>query len=210
MFVSWEKNLAYDRDFESRGMRVANFIRIIINQINEKIGGSDYVFMVEDDTRAPVKAFEKLWRTMEYEKNLAYISGIECGRGFTKHTGICRLIKDESGEIIGREIPKMKESGIVEIGGGGWYCWIGRSDMLNEYIEKGKMRCFDGKMLGPDVMMIHDMREMGMDCLCDLSVQCDHYDDKRSVWLPASTGKGYDIRYYLDDGKWKMLLDEKV
>ena len=144
MFVSGEKNLAYDKDFESRGMRVANFIRIIINQINEKIGGSDFVFMVEDDTRAPVKAFSKLWPMIEQDENIAYVSGIECGRGFTKHTGICNLIKDDKGEIIGRDIPVMQEKGIREIGGGGWYCWIGRSELLKEYIEKGLMRCFDG------------------------------------------------------------------
>ena len=58
--------------------------------------------------------------------------------------------------------------------------------------------------------MVHDMREMGMGCFCDLSVQCEHYDDKRSVWLPASMGKGYDIEYFEEDGKWKMKLLEKV
>lgn len=211
MYVTGETNLAYDRNFEERGMRIANFIRTIINQCAQKIGGTPYLFMVEDDTLAPKRAYTKLLPLMKRSRNTAYASGIECGRGFTKHTGICWLKKDRKGEIVGRTIPKMKKDGIEAIGGGGWYCWIGRIDLLKTYLQKMPMRCFDGKMLGPDVMMVHDLREMGLDAWCDLSVQCFHRDARRKVWLPAMTGKGYEIEYVKNKlGLWEMRLQETL
>lgn len=211
MYVTGESNLAYDRNFEDRGMRIANFIRTIINQCAQKIGGSPYLFMVEDDTLAPKRAFTKLWPLINRSRKTAYASGVECGRGFTKHTGICWLKKDDKGEIVGRSIPKMRKDGIEAIGGGGWYCWIGRIDLLKTYLDKMPMRCFDGKMLGPDVMMVHDLREMGLDAWCDLSVQCFHRDARRKVWLPASMGKGYEITYAKNKlGVWEMKLEETV
>jgi len=64
-------------------------------------------------------------------------------------------------------------------------------------------------MLGQDVMMAYDLQQFGYSCLCDTTLQCDHYDERRKVWLPASAGKGYDIEYYKDKaGDWKMLLKE--
>ena len=210
MFVTGQKNEADSRDFEVRGMRIANFIRVIINQANERIGGTPYLFMVEDDTLVPKNAYKRLTPLINRTKQTAYASGIECGRGYTRHTGICWLKKDDKGEIIGREIPKMKKRGIEKIGGAGWYCWIGRVDYLKDFIDHNTMRCFDGKMLGPDVMMAHDLTEMGYDCFADLSVQCQHYDSRRRIWLDAMEGKGYDIDYYLEGGKWKMKLNEKV
>lgn len=209
MFVTWESSLAHSRDFEARGMRIANFIRIIINQSVLKFGGTKFLFMVEDDTLVPKDAFKKLLPLMKDEK-VVYASGVECGRGFTKHTGICWLVKDEHGEIIGRKIPSMKKlKGVVEIGGGGWYCWIGRGQSLKAWLNNSKMRCFDGKMLGPDVMMCHDLQEAGYKCLCDTRVQCSHYDERRNVWLPADVGKGYNIKFYKENGGlWKMELQE--
>jgi len=210
MFVTGEQNLSDSRDFESRGMRIANFIRIIINQAAERVGGSEFLFMVEDDTLAPKNAYKKLLPLISRGHNTVYASGIECGRGFTKHTGVCWLKKDGKGEITGRTIPSMKTIGnIIEIGGGGWYCWIGRARQLQHWTTKMPMRCFDGKMLGPDVMMIHDLHKFGYSCLCNTTVQCKHYDEKRKIWLPASDGKGYDIEYYKAEGDiWKMTLKE--
>jgi glycosyltransferase involved in cell wall biosynthesis len=208
-FVTGEANLAESRDFEERGMRIAGFIGTIINQARERIGGAKYIFMVEDDTIAPRNAYKKLKKIIARDRTIAYASGIECGRGFTKHTGICHLIEDGQGEIIGRDIPRMRNNGIVDIGGGGWYCWIGRTDALGDFLEKRKFRCYDGKMLGPDVMMIYDLGKMGYRCVTDLSVQCNHYDSRRRKWLPASTGKGYDITYHKEAGAWKMTLKDK-
>ena len=66
-------------------------------------------------------------------------------------------------------------------------------------------------MLGPDVMMVHDLREMGFDAWCDLSVQCFHRDARRNVWLPAMTGKGYDILCKKNSlNLWEMELNELV
>jgi glycosyltransferase involved in cell wall biosynthesis len=210
MFVTGEDSLSYSRDFESRGMRIANFIKIIINQAAQKMGGSEFLFMVEDDTLVPENAYGRLLPLIKRGHKTVYASGIECGRGFTKHTGICWLKKNDKGEITGRTIPSMKTlKGVVEIGGGGWYCWIGRARELQHWTTRMPMRCFDGKMLGPDVMMAHDLQQFGYSCLCDTTLQCDHYDERRKVWLPASTGKGYDIEYYKDkSGDWKMLLKE--
>lgn len=211
MFVTGENNLAYSRDFESRGLRIGNFIKIIINQAAENIGGSELLFMVEDDTRAPKNAFKKLLPAIKKSSKIVYASGIECGRGYTQHTGICWLKKDEKGEILWRTIPTMEElKGTIEIGGGGWYCWIGKSRELQYWTTKMPMRCFDGKMLGPDVMMVHDLVEFGHKCVCDTTVHCDHYDERRKVWLPAMTGRGYDIEFYkIDKDNWKMALKSK-
>jgi glycosyltransferase involved in cell wall biosynthesis len=210
-YVSGEKNLADGRSFDDRGLRIARWVATIINQAGEKLGGSPFLFMVEDDTVAPKNAFKTLWATMERNPKCAYMSGVECGRGFTRHTGVCNLIEDESGEIVGRDIPKMKNSGIEKIGGGGFYCWIGRTALLKKFLTEKKFRSVDGKMLGVDVLMVNDLGKMGFDCLCDFSVQCQHYNGKIKQWLQADTGKGYDIKYFKDrEGMWKMELTNKL
>lgn len=207
MFVTGETNAAYSRDFEERGMRIANFIKVIINQAFERIGGSEFLFMVEDDTLAPKKAFKKLLPLME-DENVAYASGIECGRGWSRHTGVCTLDFDKSGEIVQRNIPDMQNKGIMPIAGGGWYCWIGRTQQLRDFIDHRPMRCIDGKMLGPDVMMVYDLVQYGFKALCDMSVQCKHYCKDQKRWLDASEGVGYRINYYQrpEDGKWRMKM----
>lgn len=209
-FVSGEKNLADSKDFDARGLRIARWIKVIVNQCAEKMGGTPFLFMVEDDTRAPRNAFKTLMATMQTNERIAYVSGVECGRGFTRHTGVCNLIKDEQGEVVGRDIPKMQNSGIVPIGGGGFYCWIGRVNLLKKFIDRREFRSVDGKMLGVDVLMVNDLRTDGLDCFCDFSVQCDHYNGKIKKWLPASDGKGYDIRYFQEGGAWKMALTNKL
>ena len=209
MFVTGQPNETQSRDFEIRGMRIANFIRIIINQAAERIAGTPYLFMVEDDTLAPKNAYKKLTPLINKTRQTAYASGIECGRGSTRHTGVCKLILDSKGEIVGRDIPKMKRKGIEPIGGGGWYCWIGRTEYLRDFIHNNTMRCYDGKMLGPDVMMVHDLRAMGYDCFVDFSVQCQHYQPRLKIWLQAMEGKAYDIDYYQEGSLWKMHLNEK-
>jgi hypothetical protein len=70
------------------------------------------------------------------------------------------------------------------------------------------MKAIDGKMLGPDVLMVYDMSLIGMKSICDLSVQCKHYDERRKVWLDAEIGKGYDIKYHKEEQSWKMTLSD--
>ena len=209
MYVTAENSLEQSRDFEARGMRIANFIKIIINQAAERIGGSDYIFMIEDDTIAPKNAYKRLIEGFNDDDRLAYFSGIEAGRGYTKHTGVCYLREDTIGNIIARDIPLMKKLGIEQIDGGGWYCWIGKTDILKSFIDQYPMRCFDGKMLGPDVMMVHDLRKAGYDCMVDFSVQCKHYDPRDKRWIEAMEGRGYDVTFKKNNGKFELVLNEK-
>lgn len=210
IFVTGEDGLAYSKDFEARGMRIARTIKIIINEAGARYGGTPFLFMVEDDTLAPAKCYKKLMNHMMKDESMAYVSGVECGRGFTRHTGVCEdLIEDDTGEIVVRKIPKMKKNGLMEIKGGGWYCWIGRINLLKEFLREKKMRCCDGKMLGPDVMMVYDLQKMGFTCLADFSIQCYHYDSRRKVWLSAMEGKGYNITFVKDSfGRWTYNLLE--
>lgn len=209
MFVTGTQNETYSRDFEVRGLRIGNLIKIIINQAAARMGGTPYLFMVEDDTIAPPNAYKRLKKIIEGRPNMAYASGIECGRGFTKHTGVCRLTEDERGEVIARHIPKMKNHGVEPIQGGGWYCWIGRVPLLKRYADTQKMKAIDGKMLGPDVLMVYDLTKMGFEAVVDFSIQCLHRDSKRNEWLPATRGVGYEITYHQDKlNKWSMKLTE--
>lgn len=212
MFVTGETNEAYSRDFETRGMRIANFIKLIINQVAERIGGTEFFFMVEDDTIAPKNAYRDLKPLMKDPK-VAYASGIEPGRGYSRHTGVCYLKENEKGEIWERNIPSMQNSkgkirsDIIPIEGGGWYCWIGRTSQMADFIFHKKFRCVDGKMLGPDVMMVYDLVKFGFKALCNMAVQCSHYCPDQKKWLHASEGVGYRIEYYQrNDGIWRMKM----
>lgn len=204
IFVTNEPNKAYSRSFEERGMRIAGFIKLFVKQCQESLSPTPFLFMVEDDTLAPDGAFEKLWPIINADPKMAYVSGIECGRGGTRHTGVCTLVEDDNGEIIGRKIPSTKHHGVDDIGGGGWYCWIGRIQALKDI----EYRCFDGKMLGPDVMMVHDLRQEGWHCKVNWDVPCGHYHPMLERFLGAREGKAYDIDYYQEGvpPKWRMKV----
>lgn len=208
VYVTNRPNRVDSRDFEERGMRVARMLELIVNEVGTSIGGTDRLFMVEDDTVAPKRSYPTLLKTFDADPRTAYASGIECGRGSTRHTGVCFLVTDKRGVVVGREIPPMQDSGVLPIGGGGWYCWIGRIAPLQRLIKERGMRADGTKMLGPDVFMVHDLAAMGYLAFADFSVQCRHYDPKAGEWLEARIGKGYHITWEeMRDKRLRMQLD---
>lgn len=209
-YVTNDKSMADEREhsFEERGMRIADFISAMINQAAASIGGTPWIFMVEDDTIAPRGAYTRL-RELAERTGAAYASGVEIGRGSSRHTGVCWLKTNDKNEFVERHIPPPPDgSPVVEIGGGGWYCWVGNVAQLRKFVMQGKFRCDGDRSLGPDVMMVHDMTAMGMRCVADFGIRCKHWHPKLSRYLTVEEGKGYVVRYAKRDrrGPWGMHI----
>ena len=130
---------------------------------------SKYVFSLEDDTFPLDKnCFYTLCDTAK-KSNVGYVSGVEPGRWGFKVIGGWRGDDINNLKRFGT-IPYMPpETGIEEIDGGGFYCYITRTDLYKSIKYSFSADCF-----GPDVSYVLDVRRLGYKAYIDWSVVCAH------------------------------------
>lgn len=188
IFVTAEKPI-HTPDFEERVMRIARNMQIILTNIGQLHGGSDFIFMIEDDTFVKPDAFNKLWRHMQDNPKMAFVQGVEMGRWFDPRLGAGTMTDPEADVVIKRH-PSSQEHGIEKLSVGGWYCWIGRMDAFKQI----KFRCKPGIWTGPDEFMVYDLTQKGFECIMDWEVPCEHMNPDGTVLLP-SMAKGFEFTY---------------
>lgn len=176
----------------------------IMNSFKDYIGKSTYSIVIEDDTVVPANALQKLIFDMETMPKAGITQGIEVGRHNSNFIGVTRI--DEIFHyppIEGKPNPELifngcmnlqnygnKNSGVEEIGGGGFYCSLFRSDVYRK-ID------FESKVIGStsvDVIVGPKVRRLGYKWYADWSVNCTHHTvdvlDMRTV--PLALGKTND------------------
>lgn len=192
IYVSGEQSLGMSDVSPAREERITRNLRTILNDVNRWNNKSEFIFMVEDDTIAPPNAFQKLYKRIKENKNLAYITGVETSRGYDMHAGVATMT-EENGEIKNRINPPYKKSGIGKINAGGWYCWMGRPRMAIEMPFRHLIG--NGRYIGPDYMMVYDLAKKGYDTEVDWSVGCLHYDPHGKRWIRPDEARGWEYEY---------------
>ncbi|MCX6113151.1 MAG: hypothetical protein NTY22_07740, partial [Proteobacteria bacterium] len=144
----------------------------IMNTFKKYIGKSKYSIVIEDDTAVPENTLQKLIFDIETMPKAGIVQGIEVGRHNSNFIGVTRI--DEIYHyppIDGKPNPELifngcmtlqtygnKTSGVEEIGGGGFYCSLFKSDVY-------KKIDFEGKVIGStsvDVIVGPKVRRLGL------------------------------------------------
>lgn len=192
IYFTNEQDKYEETNFRTRAERITRNLKYALNEADKFNNRTPYIFMIEDDTLVPKNAFKKLWAMIKKDEKIAYVSGIETSKCGDRHLGCCYLHTDESGDITHRVLPKPKKTGVESFDGGGWYCWIGRVDI----IKKMSYNIIDdGRYLGPDTLMVYELKQKGYKALFDWSIACQHYDYIRKKWIKVSDGVGWELQY---------------
>lgn len=192
IYFANKKDKYENKNFTERADQITGNLKRMVNECAKFNNYTPYFFMLEDDTLCPPDAFKKLWKLIKKDEKVVYASGVEISKCNDRHLGVGYLKEDDEGNINWRLMPKPKKRGIESFDSGGWYCWIGKTDVIRTH----KFRIIeDGRFLGPDTLMVFDLKKRGFKCLTDWSVSCKHYDYKMKKWLGVEDGKGYEIHY---------------
>lgn len=205
IYFTNEPNLYESHDFTKRAERITRNLKYMLNEVSKYNTYTPYFFMVEDDTLAPRNAFKKLWKHIKSDSKIAYASGVESSKCKDRHLGLCYLKTDKTGDLVYRVLPKPKRTGVESFDGGGWYCWIGQT----EAIRKCSFRIIEnvGRHLGPDTLMVYELKQKGWKCVMDWSIACKHYDYIKKQWIKVSDGIGYDYFYKkLKEGAYSPII----
>ena len=170
-------------------LAVARILEIAKPYVN-----TDYFFILEDDTVCPSDALKKLGLIMFRHPKVGAAQGVEVGRHdaftigaarvdelfhFPPQPGMPQPVLSFKGYISLSDIPN---SGIMEIGGGGFYTTLFRTPLY-------KRIKFDERYLpmiaGTDIAAGPKMRRLGYKWVLDGSIRCTHYSVDK-----------YDLRTY--------------
>lgn len=173
----------------------ANARRALILAMKKKsvdlIADSKYVFCLEDDT-LPVNTnvFSEM-HDIAQKSSTGFVSAVERGRwGFGIIGGW--QMDDVHEPTMVNTIP-YRESGIEEIQGGGWYCYITPTHLYKSIKYRFGAECF-----GPDVCYVQDVCRAGYKAYIDWNQPCEHHI-LNSKLLP---GRECMVVY------WKRVRDE--
>lgn len=155
------------------------------------IADSKFVFCLEDDT-LPVNnnVFTDLYETAQ-KSSTGFVSAVERGRWGFGIIGGWRM-DDVHEPTMVNTIP-FRESGIEEIDGGGWYCYITPTHLYKSIKYRFGAECF-----GPDVCYVQDVRRAGYKAYINWNHPCEHHI-QNSKLLPS---RGCMVVY------WKRVRDE--
>jgi glycosyltransferase involved in cell wall biosynthesis len=141
-----------------------------------KMVKTPYMACVEDDTIPPYNAIPKLFKIVKKNEDIVYAEGVELARqGEDRHVGAWDVF--EENYTMTKAISKeLKEKGIEEITGGGFYCFVAKTDAVKAIGFKHK---FMGITTGPDIIFVYELFKNGGKCVIDWSIKCVHlqYDN---------------------------------
>lgn len=133
----------------------------------QMIGDSEYVFCLEDDTFVEPDTFKRLLGLIEDKPGVGVVSGVEVGRWNIPVYGVWKI--DPLDKPTKVSTMPHKDSGIQEVDGLGWYCYITPTKLYKEADYHYEAEC-----IGPDVAFTLDLRRRGYKALADWSIKCKH------------------------------------
>lgn len=142
------------------------------------IEASELVFGLEDDTFIPFNAFEKLLDDLNSADNIGFAMGVQQGRWNLPVIGAWRVDNiDDIKEM--RTLPFEHESDVVDIDGGGYFCYLTPASLYKAHKYHWYDECF-----GPDATYGLELRKKGLRCLMDFRLICEHYTEQ-GILLPT-------------------------
>ena len=139
---------------------------------------SHITFGQEDDMILPADTFKRLLRHMIFDAKIGFIQGVALGRWKMPYIGAW-LVK--FGPLSIEEISTVpyQEGGLMEIQGGGWYCFAIYTSFVKNAFYKS-----DGDCLGPDMQFCLDIVKKGFKAYADFDIICEHHDEYKNVFIP--------------------------
>ncbi len=132
------------------------------------LADSKYVFCLEDDTLPMNKnVFTDLYNRIQLS-SIGFVSAVERGRWGFSIIGGWRM--DDVHQPTKVSTIPFKKSGVEEIDGGGWYCYITPTKLYKSIRYR-----WDGECFGPDVCYVQDLRKMGYKAYIDWNHPCAHF-----------------------------------
>jgi len=147
--------------------------KVIADNMNyiPKMCYTELFAVVEDDTIPDLDAIPRLLKTIEKREDVAMIEGVELARQNKSHHVGAWDVTVQNGKAVGATSKALKDSGIEEISGGGFYCMVCRTEPTQRIGFKIKL---DGARTGPDIVYAYELTKLGYKVLIDWSVRCTH------------------------------------
>ena len=136
------------------------------------ISATELVFGLEDDTIFPSNSFIRLKDIMDKHEACAFAQGVQMGRWGLPVIGAWRVDNVNEPTQMGT-VAMPEEPELVEIDGGGFFCYLTRADLYRSHKYYWKDECF-----GPDSTYGLGLRKQGYTCYMDTAVVCDHLTDQ--------------------------------
>jgi len=187
------------KNVEQRRERIIENWNIFLTEIT-----GDIILGFEDDTTPDPDAYTKLLKILKKE-NADFVQGTEVGRWHAKIIPHWKIIENK-GQIT--EIHSAwygdrawYNKNIIDIDGGGWYCFVGKTDAFRRVIFRHSIN----PPLGPDLCFVWDLKKLGYKCLGVWDIKCWHYSDD-SRYHQDFTPIHYISRKLNDNGEWEEKI----
>lgn len=185
-------------DVSGRRRRIA----AIKNESKAFLPDCDYVFGVEDDTIVPPHALAQLLDDHAAYPHAGFIEGVELGRWGVPYVGAWHA--DDVYEPT-RLTTITPGEGLEEIDAGGFYCYLVRRSLYNEF----DYRPFGNNDLGPDVAFGLHLRQQGFHNYVDWRVQCDHRRRDGSV-ISFHTAQPRQVAVFKVKNSWHQKIEKLI
>lgn len=143
--------------------------RIRICKIHEELKkyiDGNKLIMIEDDTVVPPDGIIKLIRNFNMLENVAFVQGIEVGRRAYRNYGSWQ----EAGATVYTDPPR---TGLYEINGGGFYCFITNAKLYKEHNFLSYQKTIY-EPFGPDFYFVNKLTKKGYKAFTNWSIKCRH------------------------------------
>jgi glycosyltransferase involved in cell wall biosynthesis len=150
-----------------RRQRIVDNWHIILTNMK-----GDILLASEDDSLPQSDAYTRLLKVMEDEK-ADFVQGNIIGRWNAKICPAWRILeKKGSPYLVWNE--KEQESGLTEIQGCGWYCFVSPADVVRKY----QMYVDNITPLGPDLSFGYQLSKNGFKLLHCWDVKVEHFAEQ--------------------------------
>lgn len=174
-------------DIPTRRTRIAQ----TMNDIRERIGGSNYVFGFEDDTELSPGCVSKLvWAMSSHGELVGYVEGVQVGRWGYPYIGAF-LVDDIENPTEYNSLPYSE--GVHGIDGGGFYCFLTPTALFKAHEHKWD------EPVGPDVYYGLTLRRKGYINLINWSVTTGHKSKNKMLYPTSKTAK---VKLQLEGNRW--------
>lgn len=145
-----------------RRQRIAD----IHNELKEYLKGATYYFLIEDDTKLPSNALQKLTTLYSQYPTAGMVSGLQLGRHGFLHVGAWTVDDVYQPSLI-ESIPFDRKTRSVDAAG--LYCCLVKADRYEAHTFKPFQ-----DILGPDTDFGIELRRQGYQNYVDGSLLCGH------------------------------------
>jgi len=173
------------------GQRRQRIMRIMLRM--RDLIKTDYIYMLEDDTEAPINALAQLRADYNNLDSVGIVSGVQAGRWGVKMIG--GWLADNPKDMKELESVKYSSYGIQDVSATGFYCFLTKTENLKYGFKVNNF--------GPDINFGLELSRQGFINYIDWGIITKHITDTGVVEVDESCGQ---IKFRLINGVWKQTI----